>query len=116
VTPEILGLQGTSKLVSDFTGIEGSTVEDIISRVPSDWTMLPQKQGMGVRFVDKQGVERLRLHGSSKAAPAGSNSASGWTARVHAPNNQYYDSLGNLVGPKDNAGHIPIFGNPNVVP
>lgn len=116
IAPEVLSLQGTSRFVGDFRGIQGATIEDIVSRVPSNWTLLPQKQGMGIRFVDELGMERLRLHGPTAAAPAGSNSASGWTARVHGPNNQYYDNLGNLVGRKNNAGHIPIWGNPNVGP
>jgi hypothetical protein len=74
-----------------------------------------QKDGMGIRFLDQTGAERLRLHGANPAAPAGSNSAAGWVARVHVPGtrNNYYDNLGNVVGRHANEGHIPIYGNPN---
>lgn len=114
MTPELLSLQGTSKLVGNFRGIEGARVEEIISRVPGNWTLASQQKGMGIRFLDDTGLERIRLHGPSAGAPAGSNSASGWTARIHVPGtkNSYYDSLGNIVGPKANEGHIPIYGNP----
>jgi len=109
MTSELLSLQGTSKLAGDFRGIEGARVEEIISRVPSNWTLASQLKGMGIRFLDSTGIERLRLHGPGARAPIGSNSAAGWTARVHVPGtkNSYYDSLGNIVGPKAIAGHIP---------
>jgi hypothetical protein len=115
MTPELLSLQGTSKIVGNFRGIQGARVEEIISRVPGNWTLASQQKGMGIRFLDEAGIERLRLHGPSAGAPAGSNSAAGWTARIHVPGtkNSYYDSLGNIVGPKANEGHIPIYGNPN---
>ena len=114
MTPELLSLQGTSRIVGDFRGIGGAKVEEIISRVPDNWTLASQQKGMGIRFLDDTGVERLRLHGPSSGAPAGSNSAAGWTARIHVPGtNSYYDSIGNVVGPKANEGHIPIYGNPN---
>ena len=115
ITPDLLDVQGTSKLVGNFQGIQGATVEEIVSRVPKDWIVVPQEKGMGIRFLDDLGTERLRLHGPGVRAPAGSNSAVGWTARVHVPGveNQYYDSLGNIVGPRANEGHIPIFGNPS---
>ncbi|KWV92091.1 polymorphic toxin type 30 domain-containing protein [Erythrobacter sp. YT30] len=116
ISDDVLALQGTSRLVGDFRGIQGARVEEIISRVPSDWTMLPQQRGMGIRFIDDTGAERLRLHGPSARAPEGSNAASGWTARVHVPgtSNQYYDNLGNIVGARNNDGHIPVYGNANL--
>ena len=114
ITPEVLGLQGTSPRVGDFRGIAGATVQEIISRVPASWTVSPQEAGMGIRFTDASGAERLRLHGPSPLAPGGLNSAVGWTARVHEPGTgQYRDNDGNLVRRKANGGHIPIQGNPN---
>jgi RHS repeat-associated protein len=113
VTPDVLALQGSSKLVGDFRGLQGAKVDEIISRIPSNWSLASQEKGFGVRFLDEIGVERLRLHGPSGNAPVGSNSASGWTMRVHVPDtkNSYFDNLGNVVGSKSNAGHIPIYGN-----
>jgi RHS repeat-associated protein len=117
MTPELLSRQGTSKFVGNFRGIKGATIEDIVSRVPRNWTLAPQQSGMGIRFLDETGVERLRLHGpsSNPNIPADSNSRMGWTARVHVPGTKssYYDSLGNVVGKNANEGHIPIYGNPN---
>lgn len=114
LTQELLGLQGTSNLVGNFRGIEGARIEDIISRVPGNWTLAPQQKGMGIKFLDGTGMERIRIHGPSAYAPAGSNSASGWTARIHVPGtkNSYYDNLGNIVRSNANEGHIPIYGNP----
>ncbi len=114
VTPDVLALKGSSKLVGDFRGLQGAKVDEIISRVPSNWSLASQEKGFGVRFLDEIGVERLRLHGPSGNAPVGSNSASGWTMRVHVPGtkNSYFDNLGNVVGSKSNAGHIPIYDNP----
>jgi hypothetical protein len=114
ITPETLAIQGTSKLVGVFTGLEGATIEEIISRVPINWKLASQEKGLGIRFIDELGVERVRLHGPSANTPAGSNSSLGWTLRIHVPGtkNSYYDSFGNVVGPKANDGHIPISGNP----
>jgi hypothetical protein len=114
ITPEVLASQGTSRQVGNFTGLQGATVEEIVSRIPNNWSLASQQKGFGIRFLDEVGVERVRLHGPSAIAPAGSNSASGWTLRIHAPGskNSYYDNLGNVVGSKANEGHIPIYGNP----
>jgi hypothetical protein len=101
-------------LVGDFRGLQGSNVDAIVSRIPDNWPSASQEKGFGIRFVDELGAEKLRLHGTGANAPVGSNSASGWTLRVHVSGtkNSYYDNFENLVGSKANAGHIPIFGNP----
>jgi hypothetical protein len=111
VTSEVLSRQGTSPLVGDFRGLTGATVEEIVSRVPNEWSLFPQAKGAGIKFLDDQGFERIRIHGPSLAAPAGSNSASGWTLRVMDASGNYFDAQGNLVPYKANDGHIPISGN-----
>ena len=65
VSSNTLAKQGSSKLVGDFTKLEGATVDEIISRVPKDWKMVPQKQGQGIRFIDEAGIERIRIHAPS---------------------------------------------------
>jgi hypothetical protein len=113
VTSETLAKQGTSQLAGNFKGLAGSSVDDIISRIPRDWKMVPQDRGAGIKFLDAQGYERIRLHGPSARAPAGSNSASGWTMRIMDRAGNYYDDVGKVVPYRANAGHIPIKGNPN---
>jgi hypothetical protein len=114
ITPEVIAVQGSSRLVGDFRGLHGARVEEIVSRVPQSWALKSQESGPGIRFLDESGLDRIRIHGPDANAPAGLNSASGWTLRVHVPGtkNSYYDNLGNVVGRKANEGHIPIFGNP----
>jgi RHS repeat-associated protein len=112
VSSESLAKQGTSPRAGDFTGLAGASVDEIVSRVPSGWRMVPQDKGRGIKFLDQAGVERVRLHAASPKAPAGSNSASGWTLRVQDAAGNYYDDAGSIVPYKANEGHIPIWGNP----
>jgi RHS repeat-associated protein len=107
-----LAQRGSSRLAGNFRALEGASVREIVSRVPRDWTMVPQDRGAGIKFLDARGYERLRLHGPSATAPAGSNSASGWTMRIMDRAGNYYDNSGNIVPYRANDGHIPIFGNP----
>ena len=99
-------------MVGDFTKLEGATVDEIISRVPKDWTMLVQKKGNGIRFIDEAGIERIRIHGPDPKAPIGTNSNSGWILRIQDKNKNYLDNFGNSGGYKANEAHIPIYGNP----
>jgi len=112
VTPETLAGQGGSSLAGNFRGLEGASVDEIVARIPSDWELVPQDRGAGIKFVDSQGYERIRIHGPSGGAPAGSNSASGWTMRIMDRAGNYYDDMGNVVPYRANSGHIPIQGNP----
>jgi hypothetical protein len=111
VAGETLAKQGMSHVAGNFTGLAGRSVEDIIARVPSEWKMVPQDMGMGIKFLDEAGFERIRIHGPTKA-PAGSNAASGWTLRVMDRAGNYFDDAGRIVPYKANSGHIPIYGNP----
>jgi hypothetical protein len=112
LTPELLAQQGTSHLIGEFTGLRGAKVEEIFSRVPSNWKVLEQKDGLGFRFLDEAGFERLRLHGPSAKAPVGSNANSGWIIRIVDRSGNYYDDAGQIVSKWANEGHIPIYGNP----
>jgi hypothetical protein len=89
--------------------------DEIVSRIPASWTSAPQRMGQGIVWFDDAGNEAIRIHGPGISAPEGSNSASGWILRINAPNGQYFDEFGNVVGPKVNEGHIPIFGNPKAI-
>ena len=116
VLPKTLSKQGTSKFVGDFTGLEGATVEEIFSRVPKEWKMLPQNLGQGIKFVDKAGIERIRIHAPDIKAPIGKNSNVGWVLRIQADDKgkKFYNNSGNIVNRNSNDGHISIYGNPNL--
>lgn len=116
VLPKTLSKQGTSKFTGDFTGLEGATVEEIFSRVPKEWKMLPQNLGQGIKFVDKAGIERIRIHAPDIKAPIRKNSNVGWVLRIQADDKgkKFYNNSGNIVNRNSNDGHIPIYGNPNL--
>lgn len=113
VSRKTLSMQGRSPLAGNFQGLAGKSVDEIVSRVPATWKMVPQDRGMGIKFLDDAGFERIRLHAASARAPQGSNSASGWTLRIMDRAGNYYDDVGKIVPYRANEGHIPIFGNPN---
>ena len=113
VSSETLALQGTSRSVGNFTGLAGASVDEIISRVPANWTWGPQDRGAGIKFKDSLGIERVRIHGPSFRAPAGANASVGWVLRVSDASRRYYDNLGRIGAWNANETHIPILGNPN---
>lgn len=77
------------------------------------------KDGNGITFVDKMGIERIRIHApsTSKKIPDTANAKQGWILRIHADDKgkKFYDSYGNVVNRNSNDGHIPIQGNPNAI-
>jgi len=114
----LFALQGTSKNVGNWQGLTGASFEEIFSRAPKDWKVMLQDDGRGIKFVDKDGADRVRIHGpsSSKHIPENSNSRQGWVLRISEKKNDtyiYYDDAGNIKGAKTNETHIPIKGNPN---
>lgn len=118
ISSDVLALQGRSPLAGNFQGLTGASVEEVVSRVPRGWTWAPQKNGAGIRFFDTgravDPFERIRLHAANPRAPLGMNSRNGWTLRVMDRVENYYDDFGLIQpGPRTNAGHIPIAGNPN---
>jgi len=113
VSSQTLARQGSSHLAGNFQGLAGASVDDVIARVPRGWAWGPQRSGQGIVFRDTAGFERVRMHGPSMNAPAGSNSRMGWTLRVMDRGGNYYDDAGRLVPYRANEGHIPLLGNPN---
>jgi hypothetical protein len=118
-----------SSRVGDFSDIKGSTIQDVLQRIPDSATTrkltpAPGKSQVGVEFkwVDSEGrTHRLRVHDIDPSAPVGSNSASGWTAR-HQVGQKYYDPVTKDFHPRNvhnpsspnfnpeaaNNTHIPI--------
>ena len=113
ISSRTLSRQGASHLAGNFQGLAGKSMAEIIERVPSTWKMVPQDRGVGIKFLDELGKERVRIHAPSPRAPAGSNSASGWVLRIMDRAGNYYDDAGRIVPYRANEGHIPILGNPN---
>jgi hypothetical protein len=117
-----LAHQGTSPRVGDFTGLWGASMQEVISRIPKDWTPQPLQRGSGAQFVDPKAKDYnyVRIHEADPGAPAGSNSSQGWSIRV-VRNGNYFDDAGTNVttvlgGAKARLAdetHIPIAGNPN---
>ncbi|MGL4461961.1 MAG: polymorphic toxin type 30 domain-containing protein [Planctomycetia bacterium] len=110
-----------------FQKIKGAVYEDIVALIPADATSrvltpIPGKVTHGIEYKWVSGgvTNRVRLHGSDPSAPAGSNAASGWVARIQRGNRVLDDQgrwqHGNSHNPASpfynpavaNATHIPI--------
>jgi len=114
ISSSVLAKQGSSRLAGNFQDLKGASFEEIVSRVPSEWTWAPQRSGNGIRFFDVAGKERIRIHGPNPRAPLGSNSRAGWVVRATDRVGNFYDDLGRMQPDKfTDEGHIPIWGNPN---
>lgn len=107
---------GTGR-VGDFTGIRGSSVDDILSRIPSNATrreLIPIKgkveQGFEYKWVDPQSGQtwRVRVHGPDPSAPAGSNAINGWIVRVQK-GKQYMDHNGTFHPPGISKPDSPFY-------
>ncbi|MBC1573434.1 hypothetical protein HCJ57_11155 [Listeria booriae] len=126
--PRVTG-RGVSENVGDFSNLQGSSVDDILSRIPKDankrlLTPQPGKVTEGFEYTWKSsdGTKMtVRVHGPDPSAPVGSNAANGWVVRVQQgkkyldpisgdfqppgisrPNSEFYSE--ELI----NSTHIPI--------
>ena len=111
----LLALQGTSAKVGDFTGLTGASFEEIFSRAPKDWKVMLQNDGKGIKFVDKDGVERVRIHApeNNPKLPSTANTNNGWVLRIPASRKKYFDDSGKILPYDTDETHIPIKGDPN---
>ena len=110
-----LARQETSTKAGHFTGLKGASFEEIFSRAPKDWKVVLQNDGNGIKFVDKDGADRVRIHApeNNPKLPSTANTNSGWVLRIHANKNKYFDDSGKILPYNTNETHIPIKGNPN---
>ena len=83
--------------VGNFSGLEKSTINEILDRIPDNATLrklYPIEGGStdGFEFKWKQNGQtyRVRLHNADPSAPLGSNAANGWIVRIQK-GRQYYD-------------------------
>lgn len=101
---EISKKLGTGK-VGDFSGLEGTTIEDILSRIPKNAIRRELRpieggalEGFEYKWVQDNQTWRVRVHGPDKGAPKGSNASNGWIVRVQK-GKQYMDSDGEFHPP-----------------
>lgn len=83
--------------IGDFSNFKGSTVDDILDRIPDNATLrelTPVKGGATEEFefkwVQDGQTYRVRVHSIDPSAPVGSNASQGWIVRIQ-PGRQYYD-------------------------
>jgi hypothetical protein len=116
--------------IGDFSNLEGSTINDIIDRIPDHATMrklypveVGATEGFEFKWIQEGHTYRVRIHNADAGAPVKSNAANGWIVRVQR-GKQYYDSTihdfqpAKYTNPKGdffdenimNNTHIPIKG------
>lgn len=115
--------------VGDFSNLQGTSIDDILSRIPKDankrvLTPQPGKVTEGFEYTWKasDGTKMtVRVHGPDASAPSGSNAANGWIARVQK-GKKYLDPVSGEFQPSGisrpnsefynegiiNSTHIPI--------
>ena len=129
VKPEIETSYGKlSGKIGDFTNLEGSTVDEILDRIPDEAVLRElypvqggATEGFEFKWVQDGQTYRVRVHNEDPSAPVGSNAYNGWVVRVQR-GRRYYDptindfreaKYFNLNGPDFdevivNDTHIPI--------
>jgi hypothetical protein len=135
--PTIRRLQGTNPNAGQpnaFDGVRGQSAEDAISRVPRGAerpNFDPGPTNMdGVKFKWNNAdgsAGRMRIHGPDPAAPAGSNSAEGYVARIESGKTTFNGDTNSYVKPNvfnenspmydaaaANGAHVPLKGNPTL--
>lgn len=114
--------------IGDFTNLEGSTVDEILDRIPDEAVLRElypvqggATEGFEFKWVQDGQTYRVRVHNEDPSAPVGSNAYNGWVVRVQR-GRRYYDptindfreaKYFNLNGPDFdevivNDTHIPI--------
>ena len=87
----------SSKKIRDFTYLEGSTVDDILDRIPDEAVLRELRpiqggatEGFEFKWTENGQTYRVRVHNSDPSAPVGSNAYNGWVVRVQR-GKKYYD-------------------------
>ena len=83
--------------IGDFTDLQGSTVDEILDRIPDEATLRElypveggATEGFEFKWVQDGQTYRVRVHNANPGSPEGSYSANGWIVRVQR-GKQYYD-------------------------
>ena len=88
---------GSASKEGDFSNLYGSTVDEILDIIPDEAVLRELRpvdggvtEGFEFRWEQDGQSYKLRVHNADPGAPAGSNAANGWIARVRR-GTQYYD-------------------------
>ncbi|MBQ5561670.1 MAG: hypothetical protein IIT46_18095 [Lachnospiraceae bacterium] len=87
----------SSDKIGEFTNLEGSTVDDILDRIPDDAVLRELRpvqggatEGFEFKWTENGQTYRVRVHNSDPSAPVGTNANNGWVVRVQR-GRWYYD-------------------------
>ncbi|WP_081418776.1 polymorphic toxin type 30 domain-containing protein [Paenibacillus sp. Leaf72] len=113
---------GTGK-VGDFSDIEGASIDEILSRIPTDAKrreLFPIEgkvmEGFEYKWVEDGQTIRVRVHGpdSSPDIPAGSNAANGWIVRIQK-GKKYFDPVTGEYQPPGISNPASEFYNEDLI-
>ena len=87
----------SSGKIGDFTNLEGSTVDEILDRIPDEAVLRElypvqggATEGFEFKWVQEGQTYRVRVHNEDPSAPVGSNAYNGWVVRIQR-GRRYYD-------------------------
>ena len=87
----------SSGKIGDFTELEGSTVDEILDRIPDEAVLRElypvqggATEGFEFKWVQNGQTYRVRVHNVDPSAPVGSNAYNGWVVRVQR-GRRYFD-------------------------
>lgn len=87
----------TSGKIGDFTELEGSTVDEILDRIPDEAVLRElypvqggATEGFEFKWVQNGQIYRVRVHNVDPSAPVGSNAYNGWVVRAQR-GRRYFD-------------------------
>ena len=87
----------SSGKIGDFTELEGSTVDEILDRIPDEAVLRElypvqggATEGFEFKWVQNGQTYRVRVHNVDPSAPVGSNAYNGWVVRVQC-GRRYFD-------------------------
>ena len=87
----------SSGKIGDFTELEGSTVDEILDRIPDEAVLRElypvqggATEGFEFKWVQNGQTYRVRVHNVDSSAPVGSNAYNGWVVRAQR-GRRYFD-------------------------
>lgn len=87
----------SSGKIGDFSNLQGSTVDEILDRIPDAVVLRESRpveggstEGFEFKWVQGEKLYRVRVHNADPSAPVGSNAANGWIVRIQQ-GRRYFD-------------------------